>query len=202
MRTPLPFIFAALLVSGCSRMGTFAYGQAGYFNAYDRESGHQGGAMEAGVDAYTFDEVGVAAGGGLGVRLKYGDELFQFALSESFLLLFTPRLRGLTPFFRGSLGMLQFERVDGAFAFGMFSPSAELGLMIRVSSDDAAPSSHGPIERRRRRGLALTLSVTTEYDLRFGSAHENRGYWGIRLGIVRAEEVMNIPREFSPQDGP
>jgi len=131
----------------------------------------------------------------VGVRAKYGEDLVQFAIHENFVLLLTPRVRGVTPFVRGGLGILQFERVDGRFAFGMFSPTAELGIMIRLWTRDDTPIQQGAVVRRRRRSLMLTLSAGTEYTLRFGSVHQNRGYWGIQLGISRGDEMSTRVRE-------
>ena len=194
MRLILALTLLCLLLSGCHQIGSLRYGQAGYFSAYDEAPGHMGSAIELGVDVHTFGSRGVAAGGGLTLRVKRGEELFQVAIGEDYLLLFTSRVRTLTPFVRGGLNVMQFESVDGRFAFGMFSPSAEVGLMIRLWTADDEPTRMGQMERRGRRSVMLVLSATTEYDLRFGSAHDNRGYWGLRLGIVRSDEVSRIFR--------
>jgi hypothetical protein len=110
--------------------------------------------------------------GGRPFRTKFG-AADPGALSEDFVLIPFARIEWLTPFLRGGLNAYQFESLDDEFAYGMFSPYAEGGFLVRLWRDPDGSS------------VFLSLAGAVEYDIRF-TDQPNEGYWmgigGIGLG--------------------
>ncbi|HQP35244.1 MAG TPA: hypothetical protein PLI95_08700 [Polyangiaceae bacterium] len=132
--------------------------QGGYTSSTRFESGRQGFALNASAGGNLGDTRGAeVAGPGLAIRSKLTSEVKQISLSPHAYLLGGS---GIAPYARGGVNLLQFEQVDGSFAYGMFSPYGEVGIYLSP----------------------LVLSAFAEYDLRFTS-QRNEGFVGIMAGI-------------------
>lgn len=139
----------------------------GRFDAISDRPGRTGVAVDLRVGAYNPAEEpshSVAAGGTLGFRTKFSDALTQIALSEDFVLLPLGRIEIVTPFFRGGINAFQFESLDGSFAYGMFSPYAEGGILVTLHRAEDGSS------------VFFSAAAAIEYDLRF-TDQPNEGYW-------------------------
>lgn len=149
-------------------MTTVASAEGGYLRPVSSVDGHTGGAAHFRLEAVNRRRENWGLGGGL--RIKGASEVKQ--LSISFNVLYTPLgIRAFVPYLRGGVNEFQFESVDGSFGYGMFSPFAEAGVMLRVARD------------KRRGGTYLTIGGFTEYDLRF-TDQRSRAYWGLMVGIA------------------
>jgi len=160
MIRPLHAVTLALIAlgsQGCfSLLGDV---QGGYTSSTRFESGRRGVAVNASLGGNISDDSDTAesVGPGLAVRTKFTSEVKQVSLSPH--VYFLPG-SGVTPYARLGTNLLQFEHVDGRFAYGMFSPYAELGLYL-------AP---------------FVVSAFAEYDLRFTS-QPNEGFVGLMAGL-------------------
>jgi len=76
----------------------------------------------------------------------------------------------------GGANFLQLGSADGDVSFGMFSPAAELGMIIGFKSK--SPSGV-PVKLPDM----LTLGTRIGYDLRFTS-QPNEGFWTVNLGYA------------------
>lgn len=152
----------ALTLLGLSSQGCFSFLgdiQGGYASSTRFESGRRGVAVNAALGGNISDESDTAErlGPGLAVRTKFTSDVKQVSLSPH--VYFLPG-SGVTPYARLGTNLLQFEHVDGSFAYGMFSPYAELGLYV----------------------TPFVISAFAEYDLRFTS-QPNEGFVGLMAGI-------------------
>lgn len=147
----------ALASQGCfSFLGDL---QGGYTSSTRFEDGRRGLALQAAMGGNLSDKSDLAesVGPGLAVRSKFTSDVKQVSLSPHVYYLAGS---GFTPYARLGTNLLQFEHVDGRFAYGMFSPYAELGLYF----------------------TPFVLSAFAEYDLRFTS-QPNEGFVGVMAGI-------------------
>lgn len=123
---------------------------------------------ESAVEVNTHEGLGGGndhGGGGAGAmeRIKAGPNIFQFQLGPMGYATVGPK-RGdpVAVYALGGFSLLQLESVRGQFAYGLFSPTAELGLAIRK--------------------IYTTLSVQAEYDVRFNDV-PNTGYVCFMIGL-------------------
>lgn len=139
----------ALSQPACVVGGVHADG--GYLTSSSGRSGRQGANLRARAALLPF---------GLSVRGKITKNVKQVALE--------PELVVPAPFavpVYGALGthLVQVDSVDGALAYGMFSPVAELGAWFPLSMH-AATTGIGVA------GPFVLVNGTAEYDIRFGDA--------------------------------
>ncbi len=149
-------LFCGLTV-GCSSLSTF---EMGYADGYSNRRGRSGGIFEGHVGA---GESAFGIGGS--ARIRIAGEVQQLALGAHGYALAPAPIGHL--FFRGGLQMLQFEHLDGDFAFGTGSPFASIGLIF--------PS------RYSRTAGPIVLSFSTGLDVRV-TGQESEGFWIIALG--------------------
>jgi hypothetical protein len=143
-------------------MGTV---ELGYTEGTSNRRGRTGANIEAhfgggGGEAVIF-------GGGASARIRLANSTQQFGIGGHAYMLAPTEVAHI--FLRGGLHLLQFEHLDGDFAFGSGSPFASIGVIFPgFFSDDFA----GP----------LTFSVSFNYDVRV-TEQPSEGFWGISLGI-------------------
>lgn len=108
------------------------------------------------------------AGGGLELRGKVGPSVGQFGLGPFLYGMGGPSMTPgfvAVPFARAGFNLVQFESVEGRFAFGMFGPHASAGVFLRVFPE-----------------AGLSISVDGEYDVRFTNT-ANTGYVSLMIGF-------------------
>lgn len=157
-----PLIAAAVLPLALGSQGCFsllADVQGGYTSSTTFDNGRGGFALNASAGGNVSDRSSAAesAGPGLALRTKFSNEVKQVSLSPHAYYLGGSVV---APYGRLGTNLLQFEQVDGRFAYGMFSPYAELGVFL----------------------TPFVLSAFAEYDLRFTS-QRNEGFVGLMAGI-------------------
>jgi|GEM_PF-2775480 len=113
----------------------------------------------------------VALGLNVGLRTKLADDVKQYALAADISV--SPRLSRVVPFLRGGANIYQAESLSGAFAYGMFSPYVQAGLMVQLFG------------RAGGTRVYLSAAASAEYAVRFTS-QANRGYVGVLGGITIA----------------
>lgn len=160
---------AIAALCGCT---TVFQGQGGYFAPTSSREGHRGAAAQASFHAVSRDEQRWTLGVGWCVRGKFADELIQGAIATEAIALAAPGGVAV-PYLRGGMHVVQVEQVDGEAAFGMFSPYAEAGVMLRV--------------RRFANGdrWFVTVGAAIEYDVRFSDADDG-GYFMLLVGGASA----------------
>jgi hypothetical protein len=155
-----------LAVLGCNPIVQV---EGGMFDSISHRFGREGPLVEARAGMFSG-----SLGGTMGIRSKFSSELTQIAISQDFFFMpLYPRL--VTPFLRAGVNNYQFESLDDAFGYGMFSPYAEVGALIRISEDQSARTW-------------LSLGVGIEHDIRFTS-QPNESYWSLRAGLWFSEET-------------
>jgi len=140
----------------------------GFTDAFSERQGRVGGAANAHVGMHTGEGAnGVIAGGGIAIRSRLAGDLFQFSLAEEFFVMPFSKIEIITPFFRGGFNVYQFESLDDSFAYGMFSPYAEAGLLVRLTQDGTDTTF-------------LSFTGLVEHDVRF-THQPNESYW---MGLI------------------
>lgn len=158
--------FLALLLptlGGCSLIGIV---EAGPSYAVGKEK-QSTGSLNAYLGVGPGDDHG-GAGGGVELRGKVGPSVGQVALGPFLYGMGGPQMNPgfvAVPFARAGFNLLQFESVEGNFAFGMFGPHAELGVFLRVFPE-----------------AGLSIAVDGEYDVRFTDT-ANTGYLSLMIGF-------------------
>lgn len=122
------------------------------------------------------------AGGGPMLRAKVGPHIGQVAFGPFFFFMGGPPSdvwHGVTPrlffFSTGGFNAVQFESVEGKFAFGAFSPHGQAGVFFHAFRD-----------------AGFSLSLGGEYDVRFGDV-PNTGYGTLLLGFGEAGYSVGAP---------
>ena len=176
MRTSFALLTLAPLL-GCSAIAAVE-GGASYAIGKPRQS-----AVALDAFAGIGDTDGHAgAGGGAMLRAKVGPHVGQIALGPCFFFLGGPASdawHGVNPrvffFSTGGFNAVQFESIEGQFAFGAFSPHAQAGAFFRAFGQ-----------------AGFFLSVGGEYDVRFGGV-ANTGYGSLLLGFGDAAYSVGPP---------
>lgn len=103
-----------------------------------------------------------------GLRTKFAPGVTQFAIStDAYALIETDS--PVIPFGRAGVNALQFEDVGG-FAFGMFSPYAQLGLLVLTQMS------------LKQGGAFVSVSGLADYAVRF-TEQPNQFHWGVLVGL-------------------
>ena len=153
----------AFVLSGCSAMGIVEAGASYAVGKPHQSTGSLNGYFGVGPG----DDHG-GAGGGVEVRGKVGPSVGQIAIGPMLYGMGGPQMTPgfvAVPFARAGFNLLQFESVEGNFAFGMFSPHASAGVFLRVFPE-----------------AGLSISFDGEYDVRFTST-PNTGYLSLMIGF-------------------
>ncbi|CAN5141416.1 hypothetical protein BH09MYX1_BH09MYX1_32780 [soil metagenome] len=164
-------IFLAMASSGCSALGGVAAGPA-YAIAKEHQSA---GALNAYAGVGLGDE-DISLGGGGELRVKIGPSIGHFAIGPFAYAFSGGRDSVVTPFLRFGFNLLQFETVESRFAFGMFSPRAEVGVIFRIVEE-----------------LGMSLGIDGEYVLRFTDT-PNTGYASFTIGFAAVKKSGPPPR--------
>lgn len=167
-----PLVVLASLLGGCASFSSMEAG-ASYAIAKPHQSA---AALNLAYGAGLGDETaGVGAGGEL--RTKLGPNMGRIAIGPLLYGYGAPEASVVAPYVRLGFDLLQFESVEGAFAFGMFSPHAQAGVLFRVA-----------------RRVGLSVGIDGEYVVRFTDT-PNTGYASLMLGVVGIESsTMTFPR--------
>lgn len=185
MRSGVLGCAAALLAAGSALCGcsTLMSVEAGYQQPYDQElaPGHRGLAFDIHFGMSAGD---VPAGAELALLTKHGGELGQWALAAGVYAFTPPAVIGA--FGRAGLAVLQFGSWSDAFTFGMGSPWVQGGLYILP---EAMGRGGGSLNLSRFGGLVFLFGASTGYDLRFGTAAPDSGWWSITAGLGFLSEV-------------
>jgi len=177
----LAALLAVLVAAPACNM--LATAEGGYVRPRRDPAGQQGAAVNVRLTGFDTNRSRTFGfGGSVGLRGKFAGEMQQVALSEDVMLMAGDSTNLFTPFFRGGFHFLQFERLGGDFGFGMFSPYAEAGVMVRVRQD--------PIHLSQ---TYVILGGAAEYDLRF-TDQPNRAYYTGFVGV-------GIGGQFCPPGG-
>lgn len=140
--------------TGCASV--LVDGQAGYVSSTRLDDTHRGLAAQLSSGLALGDETAEHFGPGMALRTKFTGEVRQFALAPH---VYYVSDAGTTPYARAGANLLQFERIEGESAFGMFSPYGEAGVFV----------------------TPFVFSAFAEYDLRF-THQPNEGFFGIMVG--------------------
>jgi hypothetical protein len=170
-----------LLAMGCNPLLTV---DGGYFAALSERPGREGVAANLRVGMFDDSQRTQAFGTTLGFRTKFSARLTQFALSQDMWLEPVAHHFAVRPYLRAGINSYQFESLDGSFAYGMFSPYAEAGWVVRVTELGFEE-------------LLLTLGGAIEYDLRF-TDHPDEGYWSALVGLA----LSGLPRPPAEAEWP
>ncbi len=117
-----------------------------------------------------------SAGMDLAIRTKYTPDITQVAFAAGIAA--APEPNPIAPYFAAGIHTLQFESAHGAFAFGMFSPYAELGLHLGVSRID-----YDGLSFNKRDWISVLAGASIEYDIRF-TDQPSQAYWSFKLGMA------------------
>lgn len=176
MRLPLGLLVLAPLL-GCSGLAAVEGGPAYAIGKPEQSA--------VALNAYAGlgdTEAHAGAGGGAMLRGKIGPHVGQVALGPMFFFMGGPASdvwHGVAPrvffFSTGGFNAVQLESIDGRFAFGTFSPHAQIGAHFRAFRD-----------------LGFFLSVGGEYDVRLGEV-PNTGYATLLLGFGEASYGAEPP---------
>jgi len=159
---------------GCSTLATV---EGGYQQPFEAEHapGHRGAAIDVhfGMGA-TDAPVGAEAS----LRTKFGSHQGQWAIGAGGFAFTPPSAVGA--FGRLGLNLVQLEAWSGELAFGMGSPWAQAGVYLLPEAFGA----DDPLDVVfRNGGFVITLSASTGYDVRFGDAAPNTGWWSVTAGV-------------------
>ncbi len=124
MRRALLTWAAAPLLSGCGLL--YQVGGGGVAGLDDRPG--RLGVEAQGHAGFGLSDASFVMGLGLSARARVTENVQQLAGGSH--LFVTALADGPSPYLRVGTHFLQFERVDGAFGFGMASPFAEAGLAL------------------------------------------------------------------------
>jgi hypothetical protein len=172
-------LVVAVLSSACA--STVFTAQGGYVRPAEDRDGQTGGAVNLYGGAFVNRDSNL--GMEMALRFKGASNLKQGAMGMS-LISIPFGAHVVMPFGRAGVHELQFESVNGDFGFGMFSPFAEAGLMIRTK------------RRRYGGGTFFTISAFGEYDLRFNSP-KSGAYWGIAIGITGIDFIRDPAKPWA-----
>lgn len=163
----LPFALGVLplasVLLGCSFIGIVEAGPSYAVNKVHQSTG----SLNAYLGVGPGDDHG-GAGGGVELRGKVGPSVGQVALGPMLYGMGGPQMNPgfvAVPFARAGFNLLQFESVEGRFAFGMFGPHASAGVFLRVFPE-----------------AGLSISIDGEYDVRFTDT-PNTGYLSLMIGF-------------------
>lgn len=162
------FLGFLLACTGCSG---WLRGDLGAMSSTTLNSGRQGGVGS--LDASLGDR-DFPVSFDVGLRAKGSKSVGDGALFLGGLLLQTPEPVGL--YVLGGTNFLQLGSADGKISFGMFSPSAELGMLIGTHP----VSRNGVPDKLPGRFL---LGAGVQYDLRF-TQQPNEGFFMVKLGYA------------------
>jgi hypothetical protein len=174
---------AVSLAAGCSGLTSVGLG---YTSSPSGQPGRQGGALNAYYGAGPSPNAGLS----LGLRTKFTENVQHVAISVDGYLT-VPTDSFVIPMVRLGANFLQFEGVDGDFAFGMFSPFIEGGVAFLLDWVSAATKAAGLGEPKTFGGPFLSLTGAAEYVVRFSDAR-NEFWWSalINLGFVFGAEEL------------
>lgn len=145
----------ALFCTGCGSL--LLHTSSGFVSSM--KMGHRdGGAVNFHIDGGSRY---LAIGSSL--RMKFASAFQQVGMGPE-AVFFAPRVGPVTFYGRFGVHVSQFESLDSKFKFGMGSPYAELGLMLRVYY------------------IQLSFSAAIEHSVRFGAFDES--YWSALFGIA------------------
>lgn len=170
-RTATAATSAVALICALSGCRLSASSEAGWFRP---SRGAVAG--ESGVAASVRAGHRVPAGAALlglsvGLRTKVAADVKQYAVAADVAV--SPRLGRVVPFLRGGANIYQAESLAGEFAYGMFSPYIQAGLMVQLFRRDGGTRVY------------FSAAGAAEYTVRFTS-QPNRGYLGVIGGITIA----------------
>lgn len=152
-----------LVCGGCSLIGIVEAGPSLAVGKPHQSTGSLNGYLGVGPG----DDHG-GAGGGVEIRGKVGPSVGQVALGPFVYGMGGPQMgQGFVavPFARAGFNLVQFESVEGNFAFGMLGPHASVGVFLRVFPE-----------------AGISFSVDGEYDVRFTDT-PNTGYLSLMIGF-------------------
>jgi len=115
--------------------------------------------LAAGEDAISTD---------LAIRTNYTPDITQIAFAAG--LAAFPEPDPIAPYFAAGIHTRQFESAYGDFAFGMFSPYAELGAHVGLAKNDFT-------------WIGVLAGTSIEYDIRF-TDQPSQAYCSFKLGMA------------------
>ncbi|MDI1433357.1 hypothetical protein [Polyangium sorediatum] len=160
--------FLLLFLPGCSG---WLRAEGGFTTSTTLAQGRQGGSL--GLEAALGDR-DLPLAFDVAIRGKVTEGAGDGTLFLGALHLHNPDPVGF--YLLGGTNFLQLGSADGAFSFGMFSPVAEVGMVVGFAA-------------KRKNGIPvsapgmLTLGTRIEYDLRFTS-QPHEGFWTVNLGYA------------------
>jgi hypothetical protein len=131
------------------------------------------GCSGSALDAHAALGEDFGAGADVAIRTKFTPDVQQLAVAFGLTAVGEPE--PIYPYFTTGIHVLQFESAYDRFAFGMFSPYAELGAQIGVIDNRVLEAGD--------EWLSVLVGTAIEYDLRF-TPQPNEGYWSLKLGVA------------------
>jgi len=163
----------ALAAQGCAPLLDV---QAGYAGSTSPRAGRHGGSVQTGLSFGMCDGsllggsrcAPVAVGGGALLRGRFTRDIQQVSLVPHAFVIANADggTASVRAYARGGVSLVHLGVVDGTFAGGLGSPSAELGVVL-------------PLGRAKTH---LVLSGFAEYDVRL-SRQPNEGFFGVSAGV-------------------
>ncbi len=161
MRFALCCVLLCTPMIGCAAA---VHGEVGYVAPF-RGDEHGGG---GGVNVYAgFGRTPVTSS--VGVRTKFTDDARQAALSVDIASM--SRVSIFSPYVRGGVHLLQYDKVGPREAVSIGSPYLEAGVLLLLGTSGAGPGA----------GVFISAGGVIEYSLRFGDL-PNQPYWAAMLG--------------------
>jgi hypothetical protein len=165
MRSTLCCLLLCAPLVGCAAA---VHGEVGYVAPFRGDEDGGGGAFNAYAG---FGRSPVTSS--LGVRTKFTDDARQAALSLDIAGM--SRVSIFSPYVRGGVHLLQYDKVGAQEALSIGSPYLEAGVLLLLDTG-LATGGAGP-----GAGFFLSAGGMVEYSLRFGDL-PNQPYWAALLG--------------------
>ncbi|MEZ4267685.1 MAG: hypothetical protein R3F39_15000 [Myxococcota bacterium] len=161
-------LICTLLLAPLAGCAAAVHGEVGYVAPFRGEESGGGGAFNAYAG---FGRSPVTSS--VGVRTKFTDDARQAALSLDIAGM--SRVSIFSPYVRGGVHLLQYDKVGDKEAVSIGSPYLEAGVLL-VLDTGLATGGSGP-----GAGVFLSAGGMVEYAIRLGEL-PNQPYWAAMLG--------------------
>ncbi len=170
-------VLQQVLLFGCSIAATGCWGwmraDLGAVSSTTLREGRQGGAISADIGGGDkHDPVGLD----IGFRAKVTGSTGDGALFVGAMMLHAPEPVGV--YALAGTNLIQLGGADGDFSFGMFSPSAEIGILLGPDPQIENGRFSDPTASR------FLLGAGVQYDLRF-TDQPHEGFFLVKLGFAK-----------------
>lgn len=165
MRSALFCVLMCVPLAGCAAA---VHGELGFVAPF---RGHESGGGVA-TNVYAgFGRTPVTSS--IGVRTKFTDDARQAALSLDIGAM--SRVSIFSPYVRGGVHLLEYDKVGSREAVSIGSPYLEAGVLLLLDT------ALGRDRRGPGAGIFLSAGGMVEYSVRFGDL-PNQPYWAAMLG--------------------